>query len=109
MGFPGSSDGKESACNAGNLGFPREGHGDPLQYFCLENPHGQKRLASYSLWGRKDSDMTEQLSTAHKKLLIQKDICTTVFTGTLFTVAETWEQVSKNKQVDKNCGMYICT
>ena len=40
MGFPGGSDSKESACNAGDLdsipGF--EGHGNPLQYSCLENP-----------------------------------------------------------------------
>ena len=41
MGFPGGSDGKESACNAGDLGLgksPGEGHGNPLQYSCLENP-----------------------------------------------------------------------
>ena len=45
MGFPGVSDGKESACNAGDLGstpgserYPEEGNGNPLQYSCLENP-----------------------------------------------------------------------
>ena len=32
------------------------GHGHPLQYSCLENPHGQKSLAGYSPWGRKESD-----------------------------------------------------
>ena len=44
MGFPGGSDGKESACNAGDLGsilglgrFPGEGNGNPLQYPCLGN------------------------------------------------------------------------
>ena len=44
MGFPCSSVGKESACNAGDLGsIPGsgrslgEGNGNPLQYFCLEN------------------------------------------------------------------------
>ena len=64
--FPGGSDGKESACNAGDLGSipglgrsPGGGHGSPLQYSCLENPHGQRRLAGYSPWGRKESDMTE--------------------------------------------------
>ena len=43
-GFPGSSDGKMSACNAGDLGSipgsgrsPGEGGGNPLQYSCLEN------------------------------------------------------------------------
>ena len=45
LGFPGSSEGKASACNAGDLGSipgsgrsPREGNGNPLQYSCLENP-----------------------------------------------------------------------
>ena len=44
MGFPGGSDGKESACNAGDLGSilrsgrsPGEGNDYPLQYSCLEN------------------------------------------------------------------------
>ena len=44
-GFPGGSDRKEPACNAGDLGliprlgrFPGGGHGNPLQYSCLENP-----------------------------------------------------------------------
>ena len=44
MGFPGGSDGKESACNAGDVGSilglgrsPGEGHSNRLQYFCLEN------------------------------------------------------------------------
>ena len=53
VGFPGGSDGKASACNAGDLGLIpglgrslRGGHGYPLQYFCLENPHGQRTLAS---------------------------------------------------------------
>ena len=43
-GFSGGSDGKESACNAGDLGSilgsgrsPGEGRGNPLQYSCLEN------------------------------------------------------------------------
>ena len=40
-----------------------EGMATPLQYSCLENPHGQKSLVSYSLWGRKESYMTEQLTT----------------------------------------------
>ena len=43
-GFPGGSNGKESACHAGNLGSvpgsgrsPGEGNGNPFQYSCLEN------------------------------------------------------------------------
>ena len=45
MGFSGGSDGKEAACNAGDLGLipglgrsPGGKHGSPLQYSCLENP-----------------------------------------------------------------------
>ena len=44
---------------------PGGGNGYPLQHSCLENPHGQRSLAGYSSWGRKESDTTEQLSTAH--------------------------------------------
>ena len=42
---------------------PGEVHGNPLQYSCLENPHGQRSLAGYSPWGHKESDMTEWLIT----------------------------------------------
>ena len=45
MGFPGGSDGKESACNVGDLSLipglgrsPGGWHGSPLQCSCLENP-----------------------------------------------------------------------
>ena len=72
MGFPGGSEGKESACNSEDLGSipglgrsPGGGHGNPLQYSCLENIHGQRSLVDYSPWGRKESDMTERLSTTH--------------------------------------------
>ena len=32
---------------------PGGGHGDPLQYSCLENPGGHRSLAGYSPWGRR--------------------------------------------------------
>ena len=45
MSFPDGSDGKESACNAGDLGLipgsgrsPGDGNGNPLQFSCLEKP-----------------------------------------------------------------------
>ena len=48
---------------------PGGGHGDPLQYSCLKNLHGQRSLVGCSPWGRKESDTTEGLSThAHGKL-----------------------------------------
>ena len=57
MGFPGGSDGKESACSAGDWGLiPGLGrslggqHGNPLQYSYLENPRGQKNLELTGTW-----------------------------------------------------------
>ena len=72
-GFPGGSEGKMSASNAGDLGlipglgrFPGEGNGNPLQYSCLQKLHGQRSLVGYSPWGRKKSDMTEQLHSLQR-------------------------------------------
>ena len=73
LGFPGSSVGKESACNVEDLGLipgsgrsPGEGNGYPHQCSGLENPHGQRSLMDYSPWGCKESDMTERLSLLHR-------------------------------------------
>ena len=72
-GFPGGPGGKESPCQCRRLKrlglipglgrSPGGGRGNPFQCSCLENPHGQGSLAGYSPWGRKESDMTERLST----------------------------------------------
>ena len=66
MGFPGGSDGEEYACSAEDLALipglgrsPGGGHGNPLQYFCRENPHGQRSLVGYNPCGPKESDTTE--------------------------------------------------
>ena len=55
-GFPGGSDSKESACNAGDLSSipglgrsPGEGHGNPLQYSCLENPMDRRAWQAMSM------------------------------------------------------------
>ena len=67
-GLPWRLNGKEPACNVGDLGsipgLGRShggGHGNPLQYSCLENPHGQRYLVG--TLGHKELDMTERLST----------------------------------------------
>ena len=69
LGFPGDSDGKESACNTGDLGlisgsgrFPGKGNGYPFQYSCLENSMGQRSPVGYSPWCCRESDMTERLT-----------------------------------------------
>ena len=66
---------KNSPVNAGDIrdagsvpGWgrsPGEGNGNPLQYSCLETPHGQKSLVGYSPEGHKESDMTEVTEHAH--------------------------------------------
>ena len=68
MGFPSSSDGKESTCDEGDTSSipglgrsPEGGHSNPLQYSGLENTHGERSLASYSPWGCKEFDTTNQL------------------------------------------------
>ena len=69
MGFPGSSAGKELACNAGDLGStpglgrpPGEGNGYPLQCFCLENSMDRGGWWA-TVPGVTQLDTTEQLSS----------------------------------------------
>ena len=69
LGLPWWLNGKEFACNSGTTGnvgsipglrrSPGGGHGNPFQWSCLENPHGQRSLAGYSLWSCRELDMTE--------------------------------------------------
>ena len=75
LGFPDGSEGKESTCNAGDLGSipglgrsPRGGHGNPLQYSCLENPM-DRGIWWATVRGHKESDMTEWPSTAQHRPL----------------------------------------
>ena len=74
VGFSGGSVGKESSCDAGDLGSvpglgrcPGEGDGDSLQCSCLEAivDRGAWGLAGCSPWGCKESDTTEQLTHTH--------------------------------------------
>ena len=65
------SNGKESACNVGDLGSipgsgrsPGEGDGNPFQYSCLENSMDRGALVGYSPRGYKELDMTEQLTVS---------------------------------------------
>ena len=67
MGFPGGSEGKASACNAGDRGLipgsgrsSGEGNGNSLQYSCLENP-GTEEPGGLQSRGHKELDVTEQL------------------------------------------------
>ena len=55
-GFPGGSDGEESACNAGDLNSLA---GLPTPVSLLGEFHGQWSLADYNPWGHKESDTTD--------------------------------------------------
>ena len=70
VGFPDGANGQEPTCQCRRQkrhgfspGLGRSsggGHGSPLQYSCLENPHGQRsQLLGYGPQGRKESDLTE--------------------------------------------------
>ena len=94
----------------GNLGlilglgrFLGEASSNPLQYSCLENPHGQRMVAGYSSCGHKESDSTESLSLPcdpaipllgiylkELKAGVQTDM--PVFTAVLFPKAKRWKQ-----------------
>ena len=66
--FPGGSEVKAYACNAGDLDLipglersPGKGNGNPLQYPCPANPTDRRSLVGYSPWGRKSR--THDLTT----------------------------------------------
>ena len=76
MDFNGGSDGKESACNAGDPRStpgsgrsPGERNGYPLQYFRLENPMANGDRQAIIHRGHKVSDVTEQLTHSHREVL----------------------------------------
>ena len=76
MGFPGGSEVKVSAWNAGDPGSipgsgrsPGEGNGNPFQYSCWRI-HGGRSLVSYSPWGREESDTTERLHFTSNYILV---------------------------------------
>ena len=75
MAFPGGLEGKESACNAGDLGLIpglgrsfREGNGYPLQYSCLENSKDRGVWRATVTWVTKELDRTEQLTLTHSSV-----------------------------------------
>ena len=75
-GFSGGSVIKSPPANARDMSLipglgrlPGGGGGNPLQYPCLKL-HEQRSLAGYSPWGRKESDMTEQLTLTWQVVLV---------------------------------------
>ena len=78
LGFPGGSDGKESACNAGDLGSiprfgrsPGGGHDNPLQYSCLENPMDRGAWRDTIHRVPQSPALLKQLSTAQHRCFLR--------------------------------------
>ena len=85
--LPDGSDGKEPACNVGDLDSvpglgrsPGEGHGNPLQYFCLENPMdgGSWRATVHVVTERRTQLSTAQqhstsIFTLHARIFKQQE------------------------------------
>ena len=122
--IPGGASGKETTCQwwrdvrdadltPGSGRSPEGGHGSPLQYSCLENPMDRGAM-SYSPWGHKESDMTEQLGlwlssflhwTASESLLeISCHICVSL---SLDSILPGLAQVFKEKIIQKPLYFYF--
>ena len=66
--LPDSAGNVRHLCLIPGLGrSPAGGHGNLLQYSCLEKPHGQRSLAGCSPCGHKESDTTEGTKDAYKQ------------------------------------------
>ena len=85
MGFPGGSDSKESACNVRDLGsipgvgrFPGGGHGNPLQYSCLNDleRHGgqQKPSGEDGALGQPPRSLLGNHHARPASVLVRKDL-----------------------------------
>ena len=60
-----AGDVREVGSIPGSGRFPGGGHGNPLQYSCLENLLEQRSLAGYNPWGHKELETTKRLNTAY--------------------------------------------
>ena len=68
LGFPGGSDSKESACNAGDLSsVPGERNGYPLQYSCLKNSMEKGSWQATSPWDHKELNTSQFDSTGESE------------------------------------------
>ena len=64
-----AGDVRDSDSIPGSRRPPGGGNGNPLEYSCLENPHGQSSLVGYSPWGHKELGTTEQSTAQHVVVL----------------------------------------
>ena len=122
QGFPGGSDSKDSACNAGVLNLipesgrsPGKGNGYPPQYSCLENPMDRWAWQATVHGGHKKLDMTEWLTLSlftlacfrlcarqWAKLNTETDLCHSGFTNSTLLISAASMEVGCGR--DKRLG-----
>ena len=99
QGFPGGSDGKEFACNAGDMGSiprsgiaPGEGNGYPLQYSCLENSMDREagRLQSMGITKSWPHWVTNTVLTTLLPLHLMPFLLTNMPSSSIFTWRNFW-------------------
>ena len=108
-GFPGGSDGKESACKTGDPGlicglknFLEKWMATlPTPVFLPKELRGQRSLAFYSLWSHKESDMTELLTHTYGLFIHQ------MFIENLLCAKHIKVLVSANMTVNKTNGVTV--
>ena len=112
IGFPGGSDGKESACGrprfdpwVGKIPWRKEWISTPV--FLPGECHGQRSLVGYSPKSRKESDMTEQLTLSHLRweaenhiwvyaFLFQEQFCKS--SSIIFNLSRKYEEINSSQE-----------
>ena len=105
MGFPGGASGKEPTCRyrrhrdvgliTGLGRFPGGGHGNPLQYSCLENPKDRGPQGA-TVHGVTKSQMQPHIhpfscpSVSHPSFFLKKKIISTFFLSSYHFLLEFW-------------------
>ena len=112
LGFPGGSVIKNLPVNAEDAGdtgsipgserSPGGANSDPLQYFLPGKFRGQRSLAGYSPWGRKESDTTDYLHTRHLSTYQHLPVCLSLHPPVYLNVRMTGVQ-EKPKGLKRTC------
>ena len=80
---------------------PGGGHGNPLQYSCLEKLHGQRNLVGYSPWGCKGLDMNDEVRTLPFFIIITRWSQSQGYNGMLAFGANQGEELTNCKHHPK--------
>ena len=125
QGFSGGSKGKESACNAGDLGSipgpgrsPAEGNGNPLQYSCLEKPRDRGACWVLSMGSHRVGHDWRDLAAAAGTVWVScgwsVEVCSTRVSGlpqkweTFWTLSLGWQLQSYGALIIVRQSGFLC-